>query len=81
MGLFREGYTESQVLAAYLFAIAWRDIWHGRQVYSRKKKLPLPVVWPRTPALLSDWKKRWDDCPHLRVRPDVSRSYRRSGDS
>ncbi len=24
MGLFREGYTESQVLAAYLFAIAWR---------------------------------------------------------
>jgi len=24
IGLFREGYTESQVLAAYLFAIAWR---------------------------------------------------------
>jgi bzd-type benzoyl-CoA reductase Q subunit len=24
MGLFREGYTENQVLAAYLFAIAWR---------------------------------------------------------
>jgi bzd-type benzoyl-CoA reductase Q subunit len=24
MGLFREGYTESEVLAAYLFAIAWR---------------------------------------------------------
>lgn len=24
VGLFREGYTESQVLAAYLFAIAWR---------------------------------------------------------
>jgi bzd-type benzoyl-CoA reductase Q subunit len=24
MGLFREGYTEGQVLAAYLFAIAWR---------------------------------------------------------
>jgi bzd-type benzoyl-CoA reductase Q subunit len=24
MGLFREGYTESQVLAAYLFTIAWR---------------------------------------------------------
>jgi len=24
IGLFREGYTEAQVLAAYLFAIAWR---------------------------------------------------------
>jgi bzd-type benzoyl-CoA reductase Q subunit len=24
MGLFREGYTEAEVLAAYLFAIAWR---------------------------------------------------------